>query len=253
MAEPLNRSLARGLDMLTLLGESKHGLELHEIAKALDIPKSSAFNLLHTLLDMQFVEYQASSSRYKLSMKMFEIGAKAVRRTNIDTVIREQMQEIYLAMNETVHCGVQDGTDVVYIDRIESTRSIRMTARIGFRIPLYCTAMGRAILACLPDSQVRELLKEQEFKQLTPYTVPDLETLISSLQKVREAGYAIESQESNENVCCMGVAACDREGIPRYAISVSAPIFRMNEAAQKKCKEQLLRAKETIERYLSII
>ena len=253
MAEPLNRSLARGLNMLALLGESKHGLELHEIAKVLDIPKSSAFNLLHTLLDMQFVEFKASTSHYNLSMKMFEIGAKAVRRTNIDTVIREQMQEIYLAMNEPVHCGVQDGTDVVYIDRIESTRSIRMTARIGFRIPLYCTAMGRAILACMPDSEVRELLKNQEFKRLTPYTVKNRDALIQELAIVREQGYAIESQESNENVCCMGVAACDREGVARYAISVSAPIFRMNDATRKKCREHLLRAKETIERYLSII
>ena len=253
MPEPLNRSLARGLNMLALLGESKHGLELHEIAKALDIPKSSAFNLLHTLLDMQFVEYQASTSHYKLSMKMFEIGAKAVRRTNIDTVIREQMQEIYLAMNETVHCGVQDGTDMVYIDRIESTRSIRMTARIGFRIPVYCTAMGRAILACMSDSEVRALLKDETFKQLTPYTVKNVDALLAALQKVREQGYAVESQESNENVICMGVAARDKENMPRYAISVSAPIFRMNEAMQKKCREQLLRAKETIERYLSII
>lgn len=253
MAEPINRSLKRGLDMLTLLSESKQGLELHEIARLLDIPKSSAFNLLHTLLDMRYVEYHLSTSRYTLSMKMFEIGAKAFRRTNIDTVIREQMQEIYLAMNETVHCGVQDGTDVVYIDRIESTRSIRMTARIGFRIPLYCTAMGRAILACLSDEEVRRLLKDEAFKKLTPYTIKDMDALLTALQGVREKGYAIESQESNENVCCMGVAACDREGRPRYAISISAPIFRMNGAAQKKASELLLKAKETIERYLSII
>lgn len=252
MPEPLNRSLARGLDMLMLLSESKHGLELHEIAKILDIPKSSAFNLLHTLLDMHFVEYHQQGARYTLSMRMFEIGAKAVRRTNIDSIIREQMQEIYLAMNETVHCGVQDGTDVVYIDRIESTRSIRMTARIGFRIPLYCTAMGRALLATKTDAQVKALLKEEPFKALTPYTIKNMDALLEELKQVRLQGYALEKQESNENVACMGVAVCDKKGEARYALSVSVPIFRMTESAQKRCQEQLLRAKETIERYLVI-
>ena len=147
MAETLNRSLARGLDILELLSEEPAGLELHRIAKALDIPKSSAFNLIHTLLDKRYVTYDEATSRYALSLRMFEMGSAAVKDVTEQSVVHQYMQRVYAGCNETVHCGVPDGTDMVYVDKLESTHSIRMTSRIGARFPLYCTAMGRAVLA----------------------------------------------------------------------------------------------------------
>ena len=106
VAETLNRSLARGLDILELLSEEPAGLELHRIAKALDIPKSSAFNLIHTLLDKRYVTYDEATSRYALSLRMFEMGSAAVKDVTEQSVVHQYMQRVYAGCNETVHCGV---------------------------------------------------------------------------------------------------------------------------------------------------
>ncbi len=249
MSESVNRTLARGLDILTLLSETPRGLELHEVARMLALPKSSAHNLLHTLLDKRFIRYDADTAHYSLSYRLMEIGAAARAETSVETMIRQYMQDISSTCNETVHCGVPDGTDVVYVDKIESTRSIRMTSRIGLRMPLYCTAMGRAILAALPDEQVRELLAHQQFEQLTPHTVCSMDELLDILAIVREKGFATETEENNENVCCIGVAIRDRDGIPRYAISVSMPTFRADAHQKQQAEQRLLRAQRKIEQY----
>lgn len=248
--EPLNRSLSRGLDMLALLSEAPNGLALHEITRALDMPKSSAFNLIHTLLQKGYVVHEAQTGCYTLSLRMFELGSAAFKGTNIETVLRQHMADIYQASNETVHCGVPDGLDVVYIDKMESTHSIRMTSRIGARLPLYCTAMGRAILACMRDEEVTRLLQGQVFQALTPKTLATREALLAELARVRAQGYAVEEEETNENVCCVGVAVRDRAGKPVYAISISAPIFRMDAAMVDRYAKLLTRAQTDIERYM---
>lgn len=253
MAEPLNRSLARGLDILELLSEAPKGLALHEIARALELPKSSAFNLVRTLLDKQFIWFDAVSSRYALSLRAFELGSSVLAGTSAEAVLRRHMGEIYQQCNETVHCGVPDGREVVYVDKIESTQSIRMTSRIGARMPLYCTAMGRAILACMRDEEVEALLAGQRFEALTPHTVADCGALLRELAVVRARGVAVEREENNENVCCVGVAIHGREGRPQYAISISAPIFRAGEERLERYAQLLQQAQGRIERELRFL
>ena len=253
MAETVNRTLARGLDILALLGDTPRGLELHEVAKALALPKSSAHNLLHTLLDKRYVRYDTDTAHYTLSLKLLEIGNAARGESSIESMIRHYMQDISTALNETVHCGVPDGCDVVYVDKIESTRSIRMTSRIGLRMPLFCTAMGRAILACMSDAQVVKLLKKQCFTPITAHTVSSMSALLQELETVRAQGYAIETEENNENVRCVGVAIRDRDGVPRYAISVSMPTFRADSEQMQLAEQRLLRAQRKIEQYFQTV
>lgn len=250
MAEVLNRSLARGLDMLELLSEAPKGLALHEISRSLSLPKSSAFNLIHTLLSKRFVQYDPQTQLYALSLRAFEVGSAALAGTDIEWLLHAHMREIAAECNETVHCGVPDGADVVYVGKVESTRSIRMTSRIGARMPLYCTAMGRAILACLSDEQALALLEHQRLEPVTPHTVSSREALLRELAVTRAHGYATEREETNENVCCVGVAIRGREGSARYAISISAPIFRAGEADMRGYARLLLKAQGQIERYL---
>ncbi len=253
MAETLNRSLARGLDILELLSAAPNGLALHEIARALALPKSSAFNLVRTLLEKQYLWFDAATARYTLSLRAFELGSAVLSGSSAEAVLRRHMREIYQQCNETVHCGVPDGREVVYVDKIESTQSIRMTSRIGARMPLYCTAMGRAILACMRDEEVAALMAEQRFEALTPHTVADCAALLRELAAVRAQGVAIEREENNENVCCVGVAIHNREGQAQYAISISAPIFRAGEEQLARYAQLLLQARGRIERELRFL
>ena len=248
MTETVNRTLQRGLTILELLSEHPDGLELHEIARALDLPKSSAHNLIKTLLGMRYV--RLVGARYQLTLKTFEVGAAVVQTTDVTQVLRQYMQQAFAECNETMHCGVLSGRDVLYIDKIESTQSIRMASHVGIRMPLYATAMGKAFLAAMSDSEVRALYPEEQLTPLTDHTIPDVEALIAQLDAIRARGWSMELQENADNVSCVGVAILGRDGRAAYALSISAPSFRMTPETMTTCGALLLRAKRRIERVL---
>lgn len=253
MPETLNRTLSRGLEMLELLSENPDGLELHQVAKAMQMPKSSALNLLHTLLSYKYVRKIDGSPRYQLGLKLFEVGSAAVNHVDITSVIRQYMSDISRACNETMHCGILSGLDVLYIDKMESTQSIRMSSHVGVRMPLHATAMGKAFLACFAEDEVRSLYEGRELNALTPCTITDLDVLLKQLESIRRAGYATETQESNLNVSCIGVAIRGRDDRPAYALSISAPSFRMGERELDAYGQMLLRAQRKIQRVLRAV
>ena len=185
MAELPNRTLGRGLAMLELLSQRPDGLKLYEIADALGLARSTAFNLARTLVELDYAWFDAQTNRYTLGLKMFEVGSASLHRLDIVAVIRNCMTEIYRQINETMHLGVRAEKDILYIDKIESTRSIRMISYMGSRAPLYCTALGKAILADLPDAQVRALYRRTTFTQFTEHTVAALPDLLRQLAQVR--------------------------------------------------------------------
>lgn len=252
VSEPSNRSLARGLDILALLSGAPEGLALHQVARLLDLPKSSCSILLRTLLDKGFLQKEAASARYRLSPRLLELGSAAMATSPAQSLLRQVMEEIAGQSAETVHCGMRDGSDVLYIDKIESTHSIRMTSRIGLRMPLYATAMGRAILACLGREELDALLADISFAPLTPYTQTGRDRLLSILEQVRGLGYAVEYQENSLEVCCVGVAVRGRDGAPAYALSISMPVFRANKGVMRTHAQVLMRAKEKLEHLLAV-
>lgn len=253
MAETLNRTLSRGMELLELISAHPEGLELSQIARALALPKSTAFNLVHTLNAIKYVERDEQDGRYRLGLRMFEVGSAAVNNLDAGAVMRRYMRKIYLQLNETMHCAMLSGGELVYIDKLESTRSIRMISRVGVRLPLYCTAMGKAMLAAMDGRAVERIMAEHPFEALTPRTIRDMDELTRQLEKVRAQGYAVEREESNENVCCVGVAILDKDKRPAYAMSVSAPSFRFTPELEAEAGRLLLHARERIERIFHLI
>ena len=249
MAELPNRTLGRGLAMLELLSQRPDGLKLYEIADALGLARSTAFNLARTLVELDSAWFDAQTNRYTLGLKMFEVGSASLHRLDIVAVIRNCMTEIYRQINETMHLGVRAEKDILYIDKIESTRSIRMISYMGSRAPLYCTALGKAILADLPDAQVRALYRRTTFTQFTEHTVATLPDLLRQLAQVRAQGYALERDEHDPGVCCVAVSLPAPQNHPQYAVSVSAPNFRMDDVDMDRYGRMLLVAKGKIARY----
>lgn len=149
-----------------------------------------------------------------------------------------------------MHLGVRAGRDTLYIDKLDSTQFIRMTSYVGARAPLYCTALGKAILSTMDDGEVRALYADEPLAALTPHSITSMDCLLEQLAAVREKGYAVEREENNENVCCVAVPLCNREGRAVYALSVSAPSFRMGEEEIARCAGLLLGIRPRIERFL---
>lgn len=247
----LNRTLQRGLAILELLSEHPQGLELHGIADALTLPKSTAHNLVQTLLQLHYVTC-SDGGRYALSTKTFEVGAAAVQATDVSALLREHMLRTVAECNETMHCGVRSGLDVLYIDKVESTQSVRMSSHVGIRQPLYATAMGKAFLAAMSDEDIRALYPGP-LPRLTPATIPTVDALLQQIRQIRAEGYSVEDQENTEGVCCVAVTLCGRDGTPLYALSLSVPAFRMDAEKRETCVRLLKRAKRRVERMLRVM
>lgn len=250
MAEIPNRTLQRGFQMLELLGAHPDGLALCELGDRLVLARSTAFNLAHSLIELGYASLDEETGKYRLGLKMYEIGAQAVNRVDGMSLVRGCMTEIHRTINETVHLGVRSGTDTLYIDKLDSTQSIRMTSYIGSRAPLNCTALGKALLATLPDAEIRSLYAHTPLARVTPRSIGDMDTLLAQMAVVRANGYAVEREENNENVCCVAVALRGTDGRALYAMSVSAPIFRMGEAEIDRCAQLLSAAQRRLEPFV---
>lgn len=250
MAEIPNRTLQRGLQMLELLSRHSGGLSLSEISQLLELPRSTAFNLAQSLVRLGYAFQDSDSSRYRLGLKMFETGAGAMQQMDVMELIRSCMAEIHNQINETMHLGVRSGTETVYIDKRDSTQSIRMSSFVGAHAPLHCTALGKAILSTYTDEEIRALYADEMLPAITQHTITTMAELLFQLQSVREKGYAVEKEENNENVCCVAVPLRNASGRAIYALSISAPLFRMGEREIVNCARLLLEAQPRIERFL---
>jgi len=250
VAEVPNRTLQRGLEMLELLAVHADGLTLSELSQRLSLPRSSAFNLAQSLVRLGYASQHSETGKYRMGFKMFEIGAGAFQRVDVIELIRECMGDIHARINETMHLGVRSGTETLYIDKLDSTQSIRMSSYVGAHAPLHCTSLGKAILSTYSDEEIRDLYRTENLPAITEHTITTMAELLFQLQSIREIGYAVEREENNANVCCVAVPLRNRSGRAIYALSISAPLFRMGEKEIAHCAQLLLEAQPRIERFL---
>ena len=213
-------AVVKAIDVLEAFNDAED-LTLNEISLRVMLNKSRTFRLLHTLADRGYVERNRDGSRYKLGVKLFERAANV--RRDIRDVARPFMLDLQERFNEMVNLGVLDGSDVLYMDIIESSRPFRMSATVGCRMAAYQTSMGKTILAYLhadDPSCVSHALLENVARQR-------LQALSRELVMVRERGYAIDDEENERGVGCIGAPVLDAEGHPLAALSVSGPEHRI--------------------------
>lgn len=219
--------LDRVLAILDALAAERRDTSVGELAEALKLHKSTVHRLLMILTHHRLVERDPQSGHYHLGLKLFELGTVAIGRFNIRERARAHLQKLVYEVDETVHLCVLDAGEVLYLDKVESTRSIRMACSTGRRNPAHCTAVGKAILAHLSEREVDEILTRQGMSRHTARTITTPAELKADLRSVRERGYSIDDEEVEEGVRCIGTAVLGHGGRPLAAISVSAPSFRV--------------------------
>ncbi len=199
-----SRSVARTCAILRLIGRGgDEGVTLADVAAATELPKSSAHRYLQVLEGEGFVERDLRSSRYRLG-----IGFMALQSGHIDRLIqrtRPFLTKIRDQYDETVNLGMLVGHQIVYLDILESPRAMRLAARKGDTEGIHSTALGKVVAAKLSDRDVLELLRRTGMPRLTPYTITTPELYLQELQRVREAGYAIDDRENELEGRCVAV------------------------------------------------
>jgi DNA-binding IclR family transcriptional regulator len=233
------RSFAKCMKALELLSDNEF-LTVAQLAKLMNINRASSHRFLSTLKELGYAD-KDDSSRYYLTSKVIELGMKVLDRFEIRKIARPFLQELSVKFNETINLGYFNGEEILTIDKIDSTERLRMDAGIGGGEPAYCTSLGKAILAFLPEQQLEQYLRATEFVPFTSNTVITIDKLKEELSHIRENGYAIDDEELSYGLRCVGAPLFDHDGQTRYAISLSGPSIRMGSKKIEEMRRELKR------------
>lgn len=240
------KSADRTLEVLELLASSPERRGLGELARALDIPKSSLHGILRTMARRGWVETDATGTRFKLGVRALQVGAAYLDADPAVGLVAGVLDGLAAEFGETVHLGRLDGPYVVYLAKRESVHPLRLFSAVGRRLPAHATALGKVLLAGRSEAELDAILPVP-LPTLTPHTITDRSALSAQLAVVREQGYAVDREENTEGLRCFGVALHISDP-PRDAISCSVPIPRLTPEREKEIASCLLEARERIER-----
>lgn len=221
-------SVARALDILDCLATHRGEVGVTEISHELRIHKSTASRMLTTMESRGYVSRNETTGKYCLGMRLVELARHRLEQIDFRNQARPFLEELVRITGETAHLGVFDQGKVVYLDKVDTPQILMMRSKIGRRVFAHCTALGKAILAALPDEVVEQVIKEKGLPRFTPNTIIDPLTLKEHLSRVRVQGYALDDEEYEEGIRCAAAAVIDHIGRVVGAISVSGPTFRIS-------------------------
>ena len=250
MATTEHRPTERVLDILELLSNSESGMTLTELAKALDAPKSSILPLVHTMCARNFIYMQKETLRYFIGVATYTVGISYNNRQTSLQFIKQEMDLITSACDETCQLGIQSRNMILYIAKTESSQPIRLISSVGKQLPLYCTGLGRALLAYKSEDEIRSMFPSK-LKSYTANTIGNVDALLKELALTRERGYALEQEETNLMINCVSVSL-NFQGAPVAAISVSIPTFRFSAEKLQNTVKVLFEAKQRIESHFEM-
>jgi IclR family KDG regulon transcriptional repressor len=222
------RAVRRAVELVRTLGERPQGASVSELATALRMPKSSVYRLLATLRRADWVAFEAETERYRLGLGLLETSAGVLASLSLRDLAQPHLEAIWRASNESVHLGLIHGTHVVYAMKYESTHSVRMFSEVGKSAPLYCTGLGKALLAWMPAEERAALVAALEFERFTPHTLTTPAALEADLATARERGYVVDNAEHEDFVRCVAAPILSPQGVVG-SISIAGPLNRMTD------------------------
>lgn len=224
----MSTSVIKAFTILDFIA-SNGGISLTDVSKKLGTSKSTAFRYLTTFEKLEVVN-RDDSDRFTLGPKLVELAGVYLRDNSLRKVTKPFLNQLAEETKETAHLAVPSGNEVVYIDKVDSSHSIQMASRIGGRMPMHCTSLGKSILANSPDHLERII--DEGLMLRTPNTVNSPEAFREELENVRTKGFAIDDEENELGVRCVGSPIFDHTGTVIGAISISGPANRMT---KKQC------------------
>ena len=240
------QSLDRAFTLLELLCKTPNGLAIHQLSEITGLNKSAIHRMMGAMAERGYVR-RVGDGVYRAGMRICELSDYIQENLDVVELAREPMEQLSRRTGETIHLAERDGNEVVYIYKVESIHdAIRMVSRIGMRRPLYCTGMGKAILAGQTDTQVLDYWKHIQHQSYTPHTIVRQEAFLREMGEVRRQGYALDNEENELGVRCIAAAIPDWRGGTSYALSISAPVSRMTDTRIQALAEELLATRNDI-------
>jgi DNA-binding IclR family transcriptional regulator len=234
------QAIDRAVMILKCFSEKRRELKLSDIADELGLNKSTVHGIISTLKYHGLINQNEENQKYRLGLYLLELGETITNSMDIREIASPIIKDICSKIEETVHLGSLDNTDVVYIDKQESNQSMRIFTTIGTRNPAYCTGIGKAMLA-YADPEILMGNLPEKLEKFTNKTITDRAELLKELESIREKGYSMDNEERIEGLTCVASPVFDHSGKAKYSISVSGPSIRMT---KEKIEETIKLVKE---------
>lgn len=243
-----SQTLDRALGALLRIGEcGSRGLTLAECSASLGYSKPTAHRILRTLAARGFLRVDRERGLYTLGVANLRLGMAFLEQLDLRAEALPILRQLGERTGETVHLGILDGNDVVYIEKVESKHAVRMFSQIGRTMPAHSTGVGKAILAHLPLDELAQALPER-LEVRTSATITDREELLRHLAGVRRRGYSTDEVENEEGIRCVGAPVFDHTGIVCAGISVAGPATRVTPDRTPELGELVQRAALAVSR-----
>ncbi len=243
------RAILNAIDALEFVAQSRQGVGVRELARSLRLAPATASRVLASLYAGNMLDQDPVTGRYFLGPRPLKIAADHSRSINLHSVADSHLRELVDSTGETVFLGVLDASDVVVINRIDSPQPLRMAGELGTREPIYCTALGKVMLATRNEAERKELFQSIYESKSLPRPRPPAE-LEEALNEVSRRGWAMDDEEHFEGVRCVAAGVMNGEGRTIAAISVSGPAVRMTDEKISEVVPALRAAAASISRRL---
>jgi DNA-binding IclR family transcriptional regulator len=246
-------SILRASNILkSFLGGKTH-YKITELAAQLGLDRSTTYRLLLSLEKSGLVEKDEKTGEYSLGLTAFEIGNTCLRQRDFIHVSKPIMAELAAKVQETVHLAVLSGAEIVYVDKVDSPRTLGVISKIGQRGPLHSTALGKVLLAFQPEAELSSIIKQIKLKLFTANTISSKTKLLDELKKVRRQGYAFDFRESEPDVECIAAPIRNHWGDTVAALSISGPQRKANTPREKEFVSSVVKAAALVSSRLGFV
>ncbi|HVE50362.1 MAG TPA: IclR family transcriptional regulator C-terminal domain-containing protein [Casimicrobiaceae bacterium] len=244
------QSLTRGLSILETIARAGSGLSLTDVAQRVGLAPSTAHRLLATLEKMGYVFQAGDLGLWYVGLQSFTVGSSFLTARDWVAQSHPGMRRLMEQAGETANLAILDGTDAVFIDQVQCHETMRTIVRLGSRVPLHASGVGKAIFATLPDEQIDAILKVRGLPRITENTITSPETMWASLRVIRQRGYSFDDEEHLMGTRCVASAIYDEHGEGLGAISLAGPVSRLPDARIKQLGPIVAHIAEEISRRL---
>jgi IclR family KDG regulon transcriptional repressor len=238
--------------ILQALGENAD-TGISELSVRLAMPKATVYRFLQTMKTLGYVRQESDSERYGLTMKVYELGTKALQTPNLIELAKHHMQLLADKTGETVHLGTLIDSEIIYVHKVDSRHMLGMYSRVGRRAPLHCTAIGKVLMAWEHPERRDRVLDGAEFQRYRDKTITERPAYLKELERVREQGFGEDREEFDEHIRCLGVPIFDRLCQPVAGLSVSFPTFRYDPSKETELVTMLHDAARDISQRLGCV
>jgi len=221
------QAIERAVSILNAFSSEDPELGVTELAERLGLHKSTVHRFMVNLDAAGLVERNPRSGRYRLGLRIFELGGLVMQQMNLWDEALPFLEGLVRDTGETGHLAVLGGGEAIYIERVEARRALRVPSAIGRGYPAHATNLGKVLLADLPRERVEEIVAERGLAAYTPHTITDPSELDTELERIREQGYAIDNEEYDEGLRCIGAPVRDHSGHVVAALGIGGPVTRI--------------------------